>query len=286
MKISSIIKKAGVVSAVSGLAVAMSCNSAQAPQQVSQPSAKSIVVYYSQNGATKSVALELQKQLGADIDSIVCENPYSGDFNQTIERSMKEMQSGELPKVKALGSDLQKYDTIYLGYPVWFGVSALPVQSFVKSVKLDGKVVITFCTFGSGGLNTSTDNLKGLAAGANFVQGYGVRDIRLAAAPKEIEYFLKSNGYVAGTVDKLPEYSDFVDVTDAEKAIFDAACADYKFPLGTPVKFGKRETAESVDYKFAAETKDQDGNVQKSEVFVTAPKADGSKPEFTSVMRF
>ena len=63
---------------------------------------KSLVLYFSESGTTKAVAEELQKQLGADIESILPEEPYSGNFQATMQRVQKENQSGTLPKIKPL----------------------------------------------------------------------------------------------------------------------------------------------------------------------------------------
>ena len=191
---------------------------------------KALVLYYSQTNNTKSVAEELQKQLGADIESVEADKP--------------------------LQSNLSKYDVIFLGYPIWSGTYATPIATLIKSNDFAGKTIVPFCTFGSGGLNTSSDALKQALPKATIKPGYGVRAARLASAAKELDRFLKENGYKKGTVKKLPDYSAQQPVTDADKAIFDAACSNYQFPLGTPETVGKRTTDDS-----------------------------GAKPEFTEVVR-
>ena len=97
----------------------MTTSCAQKQQQQEEQAQKVLVLYYSQNGATQAVAEELQKQLGADIEAIEVVEPYSGDFQATIERSNKERESGQTPALKALKSNIADYDTIFLGYPIW-----------------------------------------------------------------------------------------------------------------------------------------------------------------------
>jgi flavodoxin len=154
---------------------------------------KVLVLYYSETGTTKTVAQELQKQLGADIEGIEAVEPYSGDFQATIQRGQREMQSGNWPALKALKSKLSKYDIIFLGYPIWFGTYANPIVTLVKGNDFAGKTVVPFCTFGSGGLNTSTDALKKALPKANIKPGYGVRTARVASAAKELNRFLIEN---------------------------------------------------------------------------------------------
>ena len=195
------------------------------------------------------------------------------------------MQSGETPELKPLKSKMADYDVIFIGYPIWFGTYANPIITLVKEQDFAGKTVVPFCTFGSGGLNTSSDALKKALPKANIVQGYGVRTARVAAAAKELDRFLKANGYKKGAVAKLPEYSEQVPVTAEDKAIFDAACSSYQFPLGTPSTVGKRQTPESTDYKFTVNSSSPNGTASTSIIYVTVGKEQGAKPEFTEVVR-
>jgi flavodoxin len=220
---------------------------------------KALVLFYSQTGTTKTVAEELQKQLGADIESVEADKPIK--------------------------SNLSKYDVIFLGYPIWSGTYATPMATVIKSNDFAGKTIVPFCTFGSGGLNTSSDALKKALPKAKIQTGYGVRAARIASASKEIDRFLKENGYKKGTVKKLSDYSAQQPVTDADKAIFDAACSNYQFPLGTPQTVGKRTTDDSTDYKYTVKSRGFDGKEGTTIIYVTVGKQAGAKPEFTEVVR-
>ncbi|MCR5642634.1 MAG: hypothetical protein K6G32_04755 [Prevotella sp.] len=243
------------------------------------------MLYYSETGSTKAVAEELQKQLQADIEAIEPVKPYSGNFQETMQRGQREMQSGETPELKALKAKLSDYDVIFLGYPIWFGTYAVPIATLVKENDFAGKTLVPFCTFGSGGLNTSSDALKKALPKAKIQQGYGVRTARVAAAAKELDRFLKENGYKQGTVTPLPAYSAQQPVTEQDKAIFDAACSSYQFPLGTPQTVGKRTTDDSTDYMFTVKSRGFDGTESTSTIYVTVGKEEGAKPEFTQVVR-
>ena len=245
---------------------------------------KVLVLYYSQTGTTQAVAEELQKQLGADIERIEAVNPYNGDFQATIDRSRVEMESGELPELNPIQANLADYDVIFIGYPIWFGTYAMPIATLVKENDFAGKTVVPFCTFGSGG-GASWKNLKKALPKADIRQGYGVRQARIEAAPKELDRFLIENGYKKGDIAPLPDYSEQVPVTEEDSLVFDAACSNYQFPLGTPVTVGKRETEESTDYKFTAKSIGFDGQESTSTIFVTVSKEEGAKPEFTEVVR-
>ena len=195
------------------------------------------------------------------------------------------MESGKMPALKPLTKKVQDYDIIFLGYPIWFGTYANPIASLVQERDFAGKRIVPFCTFGSGGLNTSSDALRKVLPKAKIEEGYGVRTARVAAAAKELDRFLKETGYKKGEVKKLPDYSAQQPVTDAERAIFDAACSSYQFPLGTPQTFGNRATPDGTDYKFTVKGRGMDGRESSSVIYVTVGNGADAKPEFTQVVR-
>lgn len=246
---------------------------------------KVLVLYYSQTGATKAVAEELTAQLGADIEALEVEEPYTGTFEETIERYKQEQEAGTLPTLKALQSNVADYDVIFLGYPVWFGTYASPVAALLKQQSFEGKKVVTFCTFGSGGLQSSSDDVRKALPKAQVEEGYGVRGVRLDAVSEELNRWLIEHGYKAGEVEALPAFMEHHPVSDEERAIFDQACADYQFPLGTPVDVAGRETATATDYEFTAQSTTPDGQAAQSTIYVTLPKQEGAKAVFTQVVR-
>ena len=244
---------------------------------------KKLVLFYSENGTTKAVAEEIQKQTGADIEAVEAIEAYTGDFQATIQRGNKERESGQWPAIKDIKKNIKDYDIIFLGYPIWFGTYANPIVTFLKQQDFAGKTIVPFCTFGSGGLNTSSADLEKALPKAKIAKGYGVRTARVAKAEKELNRFLIENGYKAGNIEKLGAYSEQKPVTDAEKALFDAACSSYQFPLGTPQTAGKRETPDGTDYKFSVKSRGMNGEEATSTIYVTVEK--GGKPEFTEVVR-
>ena len=246
---------------------------------------KTLILYYSETGTTEKVAQELQRQLGADIEGIEVVEPYTGIFQETIQRCQHEMQEGTTPALQPLKSSVADYDVIFLGYPIWFGTYAMPIASLLRDHDFNGKTIVPFCTFGSGGLNTSSDALRKALPKAKVVQGYGVRTARVEAAAKELDRFLKENGYQEGSVTPLPPYSEQHPVTEEDKAIFNAACSSYQFPLGTPLTVGKRTTTDSTDYQFTVQSRGMHGEEGTAIIFVTVGNEQGAKPEFTEVVR-
>lgn len=243
----------------------------------------SIVLYYSQTGSTKAVAEELQRRLGANIEALEVENPYNGTYAETIQRCQEERNNGELPTLKAIRSDLSLYDTIYLGYPIWFGTFAPPIIAFLEQYNLEGKTIIPFCTFGSGGLNTTTRELVERLPKTTILEGYGVRAARLNAMPAELDRFLKGKGIIPGGVKEITPFSEHKAVSESERVIFDKACGNYQFPLGVPITVASRPIENGTEYQFTVAT---DANSEAtSTIYVVVGNGIEDLPEFTQVIR-
>lgn len=256
-------------------------NKKEKSDNADDPEKKVLVLYYSQTGATASVANQIRSYLNTDIEEIVCEEPYDGDFGATIERGKNELEKGEKPAIKPIVSDVQKYDIIFLGYPIWFGTYALPVSTLIDTVNFEGKTIVPFCTFGSGGLESSTDDLKSHLPKSDFKEGFGIRNARLKYMQDELDDFLKRNGYMEGEIEELPEFTAQEELTDEDKNVFHEACDDYPFPMGTPVSVAKRSTSKGTEFRFI--TSSVDGS--QSTVLVELRSEDGAKAEFTKVIR-
>ena len=266
---------------VAVMMAAVSCGQKkEAPKKV-------LVLYYSQTSNTKKVAQEIATKLGADIEEIVPVKPYDGDFGATIARCNEERQQGVIPEIKPIAADLSKYETIFIGFPVWFGTYAPPVGTFLGQVDLSGKKIVPFCTFGSGGLDSSVKNMAEKQPKAEILPGYGVRAARMAAMPNEVDQFLKAGGFLKGEYTKLEPFSQEHAVTDEESAIFDAAVGDYQMIQAKATKVASRTIPGGTEYLFTAVDKPRPGGPQmpagEMKVYVTA--LEGESPVFTQVIR-
>ena len=213
---------------------------------------KTLVVFYSQTSNTKTVATEIATKLGADMAEIVPVELYDGDFQATIERGKKELDEGAYPEIQPLTVNVADYDVVFLGYPIWFGTYAPPVFTFLDQVDLSGKKIVPFCTFGSGGLESSLKDLVSAEPEAEILPGYGVRAARLEAMPKEIDQFLKAGGFIEGEYAKLEDFPEQHPVTEEEAAIFDAAVGDYPMMHAKATTVASRALPDGTEYLFTA----------------------------------
>lgn len=265
--------------------VAVSCG---AKQETPDKTSKILVLYYSQTSNTKAVAEEIAKQLGADIEEIVPIKPYDGDFQATIERGKQEMEQGILPELQPVASDINNYDVVFIGYPVWFGTYAPPIATFLDKTDLSGKKIVPFCTFGSGGLESSVKDLKEKQPHAEILSGYGVRAARLEAAPAEIDQFLKANGFLEGEYVQLADFAEQHPVNEEETAIFNAAVDGYPMLHAQAKTVASRAIPNGTEYLFTAIDLPREENSKMppaGELQVYVMVENNANPVFTKVVR-
>ncbi|MBR3479123.1 MAG: NAD(P)H-dependent oxidoreductase [Prevotella sp.] len=277
-----------MLAVVAAMVAAVSCGSKKESSNTQESKPNILVLYYSQTSNTKTVAQEIATRLGADIEEITAVNPYDGDFQATIGRCMQEREQGVLPEIKPVAADLSKYDVIFLGYPVWFGTYAPPVAAFLDSTDLSGKKIVPFCTFGSGGLDSSVKDLAAKQPNAEILPGYGVRAARMAAVPKEVDQFLKAGGFVEGEYIKPEPFPAAHEVSEEEAAIFNAAVGDYPMIHAQAKTVASRIIPEGTEYLFTAVDLPREGAPQgapagEMKVYVTV--TEGEAPVFTQVVR-
>lgn len=139
---------------------------------------KTLVVYYSATGSTKEVAGYIANTVGGDIFEIAPVEPYtSGDLDWTdnTSRVNREHDDPSLRTVELVSNTVDNwdsYDTVFIGYPIWWGIAAWPVDSFIIANDFSGKTVIPFCTSVSSGLEQSGQLLAEAAEAGNWMEGH------------------------------------------------------------------------------------------------------------------
>ena len=136
-----------------------------------------LVAYYSATGSTQAVAEKIAAHLDADLFEIVPVEPYSQDdlnYNDEQSRVVKEHEAPELQDVALATTtpeNFDQYETVFIGYPLWWGQAAWPVDSFVVDNDFSGKTVIPFCTSASSPLGSSAQNLHALNQTGTWLDG-------------------------------------------------------------------------------------------------------------------
>ncbi|MBD5530280.1 MAG: flavodoxin [Lachnospiraceae bacterium] len=138
-----------------------------------------LVAYFSATNTTKGVAEHIANGLNADIYEIIPEEPYTDadlNYNDNNSRSTFEMNDpSSRPAISGSVENMEQYDIVFIGYPIWWGDAPRIVSTFVESYDFSGKTIVPFCTSGSSGIGSSAANLEQLTSGAEWLSGQRLR---------------------------------------------------------------------------------------------------------------
>ena len=154
-----------------------------------------LVVYYSASGHTETVAGYIAQATGGDIFEITPAQPYTDDdlnWSDSDSRVTREHEDESLRDVELTTTQVENwdsYDTVFLGYPIWWGIAAWPVDGFVEANDFTGKTVIPFCTSSSSGLGQSGELLAELAGAGDWQEG---QRFRSGASASDVSAWVES----------------------------------------------------------------------------------------------
>lgn len=154
---------------------------------------KKLVAYFSASGVTKSTAETLAKEIGADLFEIEPKEAYTKadlDWTNSSSRSTVEMKNKSFrPEMVKKTLDLSEYDTIFVGFPIWWYVAPTIINTFGESYNFSGKTIVPFATSGGSGMGKTTEELIPSFKGAKVVEGKVVNHMSSAELKAFAEKF-------------------------------------------------------------------------------------------------
>ena len=166
-----------------------------------------LIVYYSRKGEnywngsikdlkkgnTEIVAEFIQKAVGGDLFEVDTVKPYSSSYYACIDEAQKELRANDRPEIKGFVEDISKYDTIFVGYPNWWGTMPMCMFTFLEHYDLTGKKIVPFCTNEGSGMGSSERDLKKICKGANVVSGLAIHGAESAQSESKVAAWAKKN---------------------------------------------------------------------------------------------
>lgn len=150
---------------------------AESEPETQPETGKTLVVYYSASGNTERVAKDIAEAAGADLFEIVPTEGYTSDDldwtnpDSRVSREHDDESLRDVPLTTTEVPDWDSYDTVFIGYPIWWGIAAWPVDTFVKNNDFTGKTVIPFATSSSSGMGQSGSLLADMAGTGEWQEG-------------------------------------------------------------------------------------------------------------------
>lgn len=156
-----------------------------------QNNTKSLVAYYSRTCNTQTVATYIQELTGADIFRIETQKAYPEEYRPTTDIAKEELNSNARPPIKGKVNNIDEYDTIYIGFPIWWGTYPMAIATFIDNHNLEGKTIIPFCTHGGGGVDKGFTDLQKTAPKSTHKKGLSLNGSRANDSKTAIEKWLR-----------------------------------------------------------------------------------------------
>ena len=156
-----------------------------------------LVAYFSHSGNTKAVANCVKENVGGDIFEIKTVDTYPADYDAVVEVAKKEQTAGYRPTLATKVKDIEKYDVVFVGYPMWWYTIPMAIFTFLETCDLAGKTIVPFCTHGGSGLSKSVPDIKKLCPKSTVLEGLAIRGGSVDSAQNEVSAWLKKLGLSA-----------------------------------------------------------------------------------------
>ena len=234
---------------------------------------KILIAYFSATGNTKAVAVQLAEDTGADLFEIVPKEPYTGiqlGYDDPDQRITKE-QADENCRVEIAGTieNFEQYDTIYIGYPIWYGKVPRIILTFLESYNFDGKEIIPFCTSDNDEIEAGLEEIKSIAPNAEWLEGQRFDGGKVTES-------LDVNGKIADDAVKQ-EIADF-----AEKTSPNSETNKKKRRNGTTESTTKAFAGEEVSFEEGSSTVETEPSESSATTTTTTPSSTTQKRDNTT----
>lgn len=144
-----------------------------------------LVAYYSWSGNTKKVAEQIHSEVGGDIVAVEPEKAYPKEYQECVDVAKKEANDNVRPAVATKVDNMDQYDVVFVGYPIWWYKAPMHMYTFLESYSFNGKVIVPFCTSGGSPIDGSIPDIQKSAKGATIVKGSQYAD------PAKVSQWLK-----------------------------------------------------------------------------------------------
>lgn len=145
-------------------------------QTTTTDDSKILIAYFSRSGNTEEIANQINELVGGTLVKIETVEPYPDSYSETVDIAQQELEQNARPAIQNLNIDMNDYDTIFIGYPIWWHNAPMAVYTFLESYDFTGKTVIPFCTSGGSDIDESLSGIEAAVSGATLLEGLTAND--------------------------------------------------------------------------------------------------------------
>lgn len=162
---------------------------------VTSDDANILVLYFSMSGNTEAVANIIHDEVGGDIIRLETVQTYPEDYDELVDYAQEEQQDNARPELSTTIENIDQYDTIFLGYPNWWGDMPMPIYTFLDNYDLSGKTIAPFITHGGSGLSGTPSNIQEEEPDATVTEGLAIYGDDAKNSQSDVREWLNSIGY-------------------------------------------------------------------------------------------
>lgn len=145
-------------------------------QTTTTDDSKILIAYFSRSGNTEEIANQSNELVSGTLVKIETVEPYPDSYSETVDIAQQELEQNARPAIQNLNIDMNDYDTIFIGYPIWWHNAPMAVYTFLESYDFTGKTVIPFCTSGGSDIDESLSGIEAAVSGATLLEGLTAND--------------------------------------------------------------------------------------------------------------
>lgn len=154
-----------------------------------------LMVYFSQTGNTETVANIIHDNVGGDIVKLETTEAYPSDYDELVDYAQQEQQEDARPELSTVIENIEQYDTIFLGYPNWWGDMPMAIYTFLDTYDLSGKTIAPFITHGGSGLSGTPENIQEEELNATVTEGLAIDGDEASDSSEDVVEWLNSLGF-------------------------------------------------------------------------------------------
>lgn len=151
-----------------------------------------LIVYFSQTGNTETVANIIHDNVGGDIVKLETTEAYPSNYDELVDYAQQEQQEDARPELSTVIENIEQYDTIFLGYPNWWGDMPMAIYTFLDTYDLSGKTIAPFITHGGSGLSGTPENIQEEELNATVTEGLAIDGDEASDSSEDVVEWLNS----------------------------------------------------------------------------------------------
>lgn len=152
---------------------------------------KVLVAYFSWSGNTREIAGQIRERVGGDLFEIETVDAYPAEYRAHTDVAKKEQNENARPALSTKLEDMDSYDVVFIGYPIWWGTLPMALFTFFEQYDFSGKTIVPFCTHGGSGLSRSVSDIEKLCPKSTLLEGIAIRGSGVKSAQSEVNSWLE-----------------------------------------------------------------------------------------------